>query len=149
MSYSAIYYHLVYATRGRKAAFSEMEMARLCEYTAGIVRSLKCTLHLANGPADHIHLAVSLDPSVSLAEFVRTVKAGSSKWVHQNFPQLEHFAWQDGYAAFTVSHSGMDKVVAYIRNQQEHHRKLSFEEELRLIFQKHGIRYEERYLVDE
>lgn len=101
-----------------------------------------------NGPADHIHLAVSLDPSLSLAEFVRTVKAGSSKWTHQTFPQLEQFAWQDGYAAFTVSHSVMGKVVEYIKNQREHHIKLSFEEELAQFFEKHGITYDRRYVTE-
>jgi putative transposase len=149
MSYSAIYYHIVYSTKGRRAAFSESEMARLCQYKAGIVRSLKSTLHIANGPADHVHMLVSLDPSTSLAEFVRTVKASSSKWVHQSLPQLEHFAWQDGYAAFTVSHSGLEKVTAYIRGQQAHHERLSFEEELAQFLQKHGVAYDERYLTGE
>lgn len=149
MSYSAIYYHIVYSTKGRRAAFNEAEMARLCEYKAGIIRSLKSTLHIANGPVDHIHMLVSLDPSTSLAEFVRTVKASSSKWVHQTFPQLEEFAWQDGYAAFTVSHSGMEKVAAYIRGQQEHHKKLSFREELVQFLKKHGIEYDERYVTGE
>jgi putative transposase len=149
MSYNAIYYHIVYSTKGRRAAFNETEMTRLSEYTAGIVRSLRSTLHIANGPADHIHLVVSLDPSTSLADFVRTVKASSSKWVHQTFPQLEHFAWQDGYAAFTVSHSGIQKVVKYVRDQQSHHRKLSFEDELVRFLQKHGVKYDERYIAGE
>jgi putative transposase len=149
MSYSAIYYHIVYSTNGRRAAFNEAEMARLCEYKAGIIRSLRSKLHIANGPADHIHMVVSLDPSTSLVDFVRTVKASSSKWVHQTFPQLEHFAWQDGYAAFTVSYSGLDKVVAYIQNQREHHKKLSFDEELVQFLQKHGVKYDERYVAGE
>jgi putative transposase len=149
MSYIAIYYHIIYSTKGRSVAFNETEMSRPCDYKAGIIRSLKSTLHIANGPADHVHMLVSLDPSTSLAELVRTVKASSSKWVHQTFPQLERFAWQDGYAAFTVSHSGLDKVVAYIQNQQEHHKKLSFEEELVQFLQKHGVKYDERYIAGE
>jgi len=124
-------------------------MSRLCEYKTGIIRDLSCRLHIANGPADHIHLLVSLNPSISLAEFMRIVKASSSKWVHETFPMLKHFAWQDGYAAFTVSHSGVEKVTAYIRSQQEHHKKLSFEEELVQFLRKHGVEYDERYITGE
>jgi putative transposase len=147
MSYNASYHHIVYSTKGRRASFDADEMARLCEYTAGIVGNLKSRLHIANGPADHIHLVVSIDPTISLADFVRTVKTNSSRWIHETFPKLQDFAWQDGYAAFTVSHSGLDKVIAYVRSQQEHHRKLSFEEELALFLKKHAIEYDERYVT--
>ena len=147
MSYSAIYHHIVYSTKDRRAAFDVNEMARLCEYTAGIVGNLKSRLHIANAPADHIHLVVSIGPAISLAAFVRTVKTNSSRWIHETLPELHDFAWQDGYAAFTVSHSVLDRVIAYVRSQQEHHKKLSFEEELVQFLKKHGIEYDEKYVT--
>jgi putative transposase len=147
MSYNALYHHIVYSTKGRRAMLAEDEMARLCEYTVGVIRNLESVLHIANGPADHIHLVVSIAPTISLADFVRTVKTNSSRWIHEAYPQLHDFAWQDGYAAFTVSYSGLEKVIAYVRGQQEHHRKLSFEEELIQFLKKHEVEYDERYIA--
>jgi len=121
-------------------------MARLYEYLAGIIRKAEGTLYLAGGPRDHIHLAVTLDPKMALADFVRNLKANSSRWIHQTFPELRTFAWQDGYAAFSVSHSGLPSVVEYIRRQQEHHRKLSFREELEKLLAKHRIAFDPRFL---
>ncbi len=146
MSYTCLHYHIIFSVKGRRALLDESEMTRLCEYLAGIIRNIDGVLHLANGPSDHIHLAISLDPKTTLVEFVRTLKANSSRWIHQTFPELRTFAWQDGYAAFSVSHSGLPSVVDYIRNQWEHHKKLSFREELEQFLNKHGIVYEQRFL---
>jgi putative transposase len=149
MSYHALYHHIVYAVKGRRTLLNADEMVRLCDYTAGIVRNQQSFPRIINGPSDHIHLAVSIDPQVTLPDFVRTLKTNSSRWVHETFQQLRDFAWQDGYAAFTVSHSGLDKVVAYISRQQEHHREMTFEEELAQFLTKHGVKYEKKYLASE
>jgi putative transposase len=80
-----------------------------------------------------------------MVESVRTLKANTSKWVHENWPEQSKFAWQSGYATFSVSKSGVKDVVRYIDNQEEHHRKFSYQEELLSLFKKHGLEYDERY----
>jgi REP element-mobilizing transposase RayT len=146
MSYNNLNYHIVYAVKDRRLLLNDDTMARLGEYTAGIIRNLKGQLFIANGPANHIHLAVSIHPEISLVDFIRTLKANSSRWIHQTFPDMANFAWQDGYSAFTVSHSSCRKVIEYIRGQQEHHKSQTFEEELVALLQKHDIKYDPRYI---
>jgi putative transposase len=119
-------------------------MNRLFEYIGGIIKNTKATLLLVGGTRDHVHIAVRLHPELSIAEFVRTVKTNASKWVHDTLS--EHFSWQEGYSAFSVSQSIVGKVIEYIRGQKEHHRKLSFKEELESFLKKHHIEYDDKYL---
>lgn len=121
-------------------------MTRLFEYIGGIVHNMKATLLLVGGTQDHIHLAVRLHPEVSVVEFVRAIKTNASKWVHETLLGQSDFQWQEGYSAFSVSHSIVDKVVDYIQRQKEHHQKLSFKEELKSLLDKHSIKYDERYI---
>jgi REP element-mobilizing transposase RayT len=101
---------------------------------------------IINGPADHVHLLVSLPATESIAELLRVVKTNSSRWVHEQIPAQKRFAWQAGYAAFTVSGSRAADVRAYIAAQQEHHRRVSFQEEFLTFLRKHGLAYDERDL---
>ena len=98
------------------------------------------------GTSDHAHLLISAHPQSSVADLMRCVKTNSSKWIHQTFPNLAAFAWQAGYAAFSVSHSNRAQVQSYIRQQEEHHRSMSFEEEFVEFLRRHGVHYDERYL---
>ena len=100
----------------------------------------------ANGSEDHLHVAAITNSQITIADFVRDIKANSSKWIHQTFPDLQEFAWQDGYSAFSVSHSAMPKVIAYVSKQQEHHRKVTFQEELIALLKRHEIDFDERYV---
>ena len=136
----------MYAVKDRRPLLSDDIMPRLGEYTAGIIRNLKSHLFIANGPSNHIHLAVSMHPEISVVDFVRTIKTNSSRWMHETFPDLADFAWQDGYSSFTVSYSSCQKVIDYIRGQQEHHKKQTFEEELAALLKKHDIKYDPQYL---
>jgi len=102
----------------------------------------------AGGTGNHVHVATTAKPTISMSDLVRTIKTNSSRWIHETLPELALFHWQDGYAAFSVSSSAMPKVVAYIRGQAEHHREMTFEEELVLLLKKHGIDYDERYVFD-
>ena len=147
MSYTNLLYHIVFATKARRPFLNGDCLPRLCQYTGGIIRNLDGRLLAVGGHRDHVHLAVSLHPSRALADVVRTVKANSSKWIHETFPGLRDLAWQDGYAAFTVSKSALKEVVRYIETQDDHHRKRSFEDELRALLKKHGIEFDEQYLV--
>jgi len=97
---------------------------------------------------DHVHLLASLPPTVALADVLRFLKSNSFKWVHKKWPQRSTFAWQLGYAAFSVSKSNVAEVTNYIRNQEKHHRKITFQQELLALLRKHGIEYDERYIWD-
>lgn len=93
----------------------------------------------AGGNADHVHLLVSIPSTLSIAKAMQLIKGNSSKWIHETFPSLRAFAWQDGYGAFSVSISGVDDTVRYIRNQATHHQKISFREEVEAFLIKHDI----------
>jgi len=97
---------------------------------------------------DHIHFLVSLDKQKSISEIVRIIKANSSKWVHETFPEFSRFAWQVGYGAFSVSFSHIERVKEYLSRQAEHHRTQTFQEEYLAFLQRHGMEYDERYLWD-
>lgn len=146
MSYTSLHYHIVFSTKERRPFLDADGNERLNAYFGGMMRNMKAKLHSINNTADHIHLAVGLHPDTSLSSFIRVVKTNSSKWIHETFESLQTFSWQEGYSAFSVSYSGMDKVIQYIENQQEHHKKLSFEEELVRLLEKHHIKYDPRYV---
>ena len=95
---------------------------------------------------DHVHMLVSLPPVVSISEALGFLKANSSGWIHEKWPELASFAWQLGYGAFSVSKSGVPAVLRYINNQEKHHRKLTYKEEFVAFLRKYGIEYDERYL---
>ena len=147
-TYTHLLTHFVFSTKDRAPLLDAELKARLFPYMGGIVRELKGVALLINGPADHVHLLASLSPTVAPASFIGTVKANSSGWVHQEFPRRWDFAWQVGYSAFGVSHSMEQTVLDYIAKQEEHHRKVSFQEELIALLKRHGIAYDERYLWD-
>jgi REP element-mobilizing transposase RayT len=100
------------------------------------------------GVADHVHLLLSLPPSMPIAKALQLLKGGSSKWVHDTFPDQRLFGWQSKYGSFSVSVSQLARIIAYIKGQPEHHRKATFKEEFVALLQKHRIAHEERYLWD-
>jgi REP element-mobilizing transposase RayT len=146
MSYTSLNYHIVFSTKERRASFNEEQVQAVCRYIGGILRNQKGCLLTANGVADHLHLAASLHPQMCLSDCLREIKASSSRWIHGNYVDLKQFSWQDGYSAFSVSYSGLDAVLAYIKNQKEHHRKMTFEEELTALLKKHNIHYDPQYV---
>ena len=123
-------------------------MPRLDQLVGGIVRKREGELLAMNGPEDHVHLLVLLHPKYAISDLLRDVKAGSSGWIHDTFDHLKTFAWQEGYAAFTVATSTKGRVVRYIERQVEHHQKMTFEEEFILLLEKNGIEYDRRYVFD-
>jgi REP element-mobilizing transposase RayT len=113
----------------------------------GIVRELKGTLLDANGAADHVHLVALLRPTMAISDVLQEVKGSSSKWIHGTFAELRDFSWQDGYAAFSVSKSAVPDVLTYVRDQEEHHRRMSFQEELMALLDRHGVEYDPKYIL--
>ena len=146
MSYTCLYFHVVFGTKERRPQVTQEILPRLREFTGGICRKIDGRLLRANGPQDHIHLAISASPKEGLAKYVNLIKANTSRWIHETFPDARSFDWQDGYGGFTVSPSVLPKLLAYIDNQIEHHKKMTFEEELKLLFEAHGIAYDPRFL---
>jgi REP element-mobilizing transposase RayT len=144
--YLSLLVHFTWST-ARREPWLETEMREdLYSYIGGIMNNKKAKLIAAGGMFDHIHLCASLPSTISVADFVNAVKSNSSRWIHESFSQLRTFAWQEGYGAFSVSKSEEPRVVKYIGNQQDHHRKRTFKQELITLLDKHEIEYDERYL---
>jgi REP element-mobilizing transposase RayT len=138
--------HIVFSTKDRAPLLDAELKSRLFAYIGGIIRELDGQIMLINGPTDHVHILTTFPARTSLSDFMRDLKANSSGWVHKEFPTRGYFAWQTGYGAFAVSHSNLESVKEYIRNQEEHHRKLTFKEEFETFLRRHEIEYDERYL---
>jgi len=147
-TYTKLLYHFVFSTKQRANLITPELQPRLHEYMGGIVRDMKGTAYRIGGMPDHVHMLVRWRTDETLATLMREVKAGSSGWVHDTFPSMKDFAWQEGYGAFTVSQSQIDVVDAYIRNQVRHHQKLTFQEEFLELLRRHEIDYDERYIWD-
>ena len=147
-SFVSLHVHIVFSTKHRVALIDDELAARLFEYLGGIVGRQNGSLVAAGGMPDHVHLLCSLGKETSVSELVRTIKANSSKWIHETFPERRDFAWQSGYGAFGVSFSNLDDARRYTANQAEHHRRRSFQDELRALLKWHGIEFDERYVWD-
>ena len=146
-TYTALHYHIVFGTKNRVPSITPDVQTRLYEYIGGIVRGENGVLIEIGGMPDHMHLSASFHPTSCVADVIRRIKGNSSKWVHENLHGMEAFAWQAGYAAFTVSQSNLGDVEAYIRNQRTHHANLSFKEKFVAFLKRHGIQYDERYVL--
>jgi len=145
-TYTSLHYHVVFSTKNRERLIAQEIEGRVWAYIGGIARKHRMNALQVGGIEDHIHALVTAPAVLSPSEIAQYLKGDSSKWIHTEFPRVGHFAWQDGYGAFTVSRSNIPSVIAYIKNQREHHRKKSFQEEYRELLEKHGIEYDERYI---
>jgi REP element-mobilizing transposase RayT len=112
----------------------------------GIARDNGMKALAIGGVEDHVHLLLSLPSTLVIAKAIQLVKGNSSKWVHETFPQMAHFAWQEGYGAFSIGVSQRDTTVAYIQNQKKHHQRKTFQEEFLSFLKKHGIEYDLRFV---
>jgi putative transposase len=142
-SYTNLLYHIVYGTRERQPLIDEVFQPRLYEYLGGTIRGLKGTCLEVGGVEDHMHILVRLPPTIAVSDFLEKLKSNSSKWAKS---VKRDFGWQGGYAAFTVSESQVERVAHYIQNQQEHHRKTSFEDELISLLKANGLPYDPNHL---
>lgn len=129
-TYTQLFYHLVFSTKNRQPFINEPIERDLHKYVFGIFRNLDASCIEINGMPDHVHILALLPPKIAVSDVLRDVKANSSRWVHDNHSQLADFAWQDGFAAFTVSKSQSESVRQYIREQKSHHSASDFKSEL-------------------
>ena len=146
-TFTQIYYHIVFSTKNREPVLLADKRDNLFRYTWGILKNKDCHLYRIGGVEDHVHILTSLHPTIALADLVKEIKTSTSSWIKDEniFPGFTH--WQDGYGAFTVSHSDKDAVIEYITGQEEHHKRVSFKDELREFLIRHGVKFDEKYLV--
>lgn len=144
-SYRRILYHLVFRTKDSHRTLVPEHSKELFAYFLGILRNKDCYLYRINGMEDHIHILCDLHPTIALADFMRDIKTASSLWLKQSGKFQEFSGWADGYAAFTYAWKDKEVIINYIKNQQEHHKIDSFEDELKRLLQENGIEFNEKY----
>ena len=145
-TYSSLTMHFVFSTKNRKPVLTSGVRKRLWVFMGGIARENGVLARCIGGASDHVHLLISMPTSLSAAKAMQLIKGGSSSWLNQTFPKMRGFSWQEGYGAFSVSISHIADTIAYIENQEEHHRRTTFQEEYVAFLKRHGLDYEEKYL---
>ena len=147
-TYTSLKYHIVFSTKSRERWIDPQMEQRIWAYLGGIAKQNRLVPLQIGGTDDHVHILLGAPPVLGVSKIVQLLKGGSSAWVHDTFPALRLFGWQDGYGAFTVSQSNLPEVTAYIQKQREHHRFVTFQEEYLQFLRHHEIAYDERYLWD-
>jgi len=145
-TYTSLYYHLVFSTKDRQNLLTPEVVPRIYDYIGGIIREIHGIPIILGGYTEHTHVLCALASTMAISDALRTIKAGSSKWIHQTNPSMKNFAWQEGYGAFSISVTGLDRVKAYILDQNEHHQRQTFQEEFLEFLHRHNIPYDERYI---
>lgn len=142
--------HIVYSTKGRQPWLKDVNLRdELYAYNAAILRNeVDSSAILINGVEDHIHILCRLSRKFAIMDVVKASKTETSKWLKKQSPALKEFSWQNGYGIFSVSQSNVSQVKRYIANQEEHHKRMTFQDEFRAICQRHGIEIDERYVWD-
>ncbi len=141
-------FHLVFSTKRREPWLTETVRPRVHDYLGGIIRGERGKVLEIDGIADHVHILFGWRTDEAISTLVRNLKANSSRWIHETFPALTGFAWQEGYSIFAVSQSQVDKVRGYIQRQEEHHHTKPFRDELLEFLRSHEVEFDERYVFD-
>jgi len=148
-SLSAVYIHLVFSTKDRRPFVRDTELReKLHAFLGAASKNLECPPIRVGGVEDHVHLLCRFGRTITQAEWVKELKRTSSMWMKEQGSKYAEFAWQGGYSAFSVSKSNVDRVCEYIENQETHHQKLTFQDELRAFFRKHGVEWDEKFVWD-
>lgn len=147
-SYVSQLMHCVFSTKDRQPLITADLQDRLFSYMGGIARKNKMVLICAGGVEDHVHLLISLAKTLDIAHAIQLIKGGSSKWIHDTFPQHRSFAWQEGYGAFSIGIGELERTKRYIERQAEHHGKKDFKAEFISFLDAHHLEYDERYVFD-
>ena len=148
-TYTKIYFHIIFAVKGRESMLPLTEQMRVQQYMATVLRTLGQTPIAIGGTENHVHLLVEYRPNIGLADMVREVKTSSTKFINCNRLIPYKFSWQRGYGCFSYSPSQIDVVKRYVLNQLEHHKRVSFREEITTTYAKFGIDYDEKYIFED
>lgn len=146
-TYTQIHLQLVFAVKYRAALIEQSWKAELYQYISGIIREQKHKLLIINGVADHVHILIGFKPHQSLSALMQDIKGSSSKWINDRRFAKTKFNWQEGYGAFSYSNAHLSNVINYIKNQEEHHRKIDFIEEYKTLLKEYEIDFDERYIL--
>ena len=147
-TFSQIYIQTVFAVKGRENLLNKAQRSEVFKYMTGIIKNKGQKPIIINGVTDHVHLFIGMKPSMALADLMRDVKNNSTNFINENRWLPGKFRWQEGYGAFSYSHSQIDKVYRYILHQEEHHKKRTFREEYLEFLDRYEIPYEERFLFE-
>lgn len=147
-SLAKLYVHLIFSTKNRKPFLDGDIQTELASYLGGTLNHLDCQPIEVGVAKDHVHVLFCLSKNLSLSKLVEEAKSSSSKWVKTKDQRLAQFHWQNGYGGFLVSRSHLNAVIHYIREQEEHHRKVTFQEEFREFLKKYKVPYDEKYVWD-
>lgn len=145
-TYTSLHYHFVFSTKGREPWIAPEIEQRIWSFMGGIARENKIRPIQIGGTDDHVHLLLNANATFGPSKIAQLIKGGSSAWIHSTFPEMKLFKWQDGYGAFTVSKSSVPDVTQYIRNQRDHHRTRSFQDEYLAFLVRHDVEFDERFL---
>ena len=141
--------HLIFHIKSIGIKLHESDLNDIFAYIGGIIKGAHGIPIEIGGRPDHIHILTTLPKTMALSEFVRIIKSNSSKWIKTKNIGYKHFEWQEGYGAFSVSPTLLDKTINYIRSQEEHHAKRNTKEEYKMFLDAYGIEYDEQYLIDD
>ena len=147
-TYTQIYIHIVFAVKHRNALISSSWKERLHKYMTGIIQNQGHKLIAINTVPDHVHIFIGMKPDVALSDLVRDIKRDSTNFVNNEIRLKGKFSWQEGFGAFSYSHSQIDSVVKYILNQEEHHRSKTFREEYETMLKEYAVEYNDRYIFE-
>jgi REP element-mobilizing transposase RayT len=148
-SYSQILLHVVFGTKGRERLLVREVRHELFPFMESVIREIGGTALALGGTLDHVHLLVRISAAHCAADLVNKIKANSSHWIHERWATRRRFAWQTGYAAFSVSPSNAPAVIRYIEDQENHHRKKSFREEYLSLLKKHGVAFDPQFVFED
>ncbi|HUA65945.1 MAG TPA: IS200/IS605 family transposase [Alphaproteobacteria bacterium] len=147
-SLSLVLLHVIFSTKDRHPFLNPEFRPKLHAYLATVARNAGCECYRVGGVGDHVHLAIRLSRTLTIARLVENLKTSSSKWLKTESPDLAGFSWQRGYGCFSVGPTDLDSLCAYIDKQPEHHRERTFQDELRMFLKKYGLEYQEAYVWD-
>ncbi len=147
-SLSLVIIHVIFSTKDRHPFLDPDARPKLHAYLATVARNIGCEAYRVGGVADHVHLAIRLSRTVTIANLVQELKTASSKWLKMQSPALADFSWQRGYGCFSVGPSDLDPLRAYIDDQERHHKTRTFKEEFQMFLKKYGVEYDEAYVWD-
>ena len=147
-SLSLVVVHVIFSTKDRAKRIGAEIQPELYAYLATVARSMECESYRIGGVADHVHLALRLSRTVTIAKLVEQLKSASSKWIKGRGAEFGEFSWQRGYGCFSVGPQDLDALIRYIDEQEEHHATRTFEDEFRMFLQKYGVEYDEAYVWD-
>lgn len=145
-TFTSLLTHVVFSTSARAPLLTDAIRPDVHAYLGGILRELHAAPIAIGGTADHIHMLTRLPAGLAVADCIRVVKANSSRWLKERWPERRSFAWQGGYGAFSVSESRRESVIRYIGDQARHHHRISFQDEFLALLRNHGVEFDERYI---